>query len=217
MRQVEASGADSPAFLISGFSSKVTAAAGSTSSTVRRSSCLSQRIAQKGVRHTGMGNRGLSPVQVDAVAESLNAWTRELLPGLGQGAPRTPSVEDVRSDACPAPLPLSDEEPPSEELLAEEETGLDNWLSDMWDEIERRAPAPEGSLGAEAAERVPSRPSGCARIELGPLPRVDRRREGGSVRRSSGAGVLNPQACFRFRLNRKKERTNLLQRSACAL
>ena len=76
--------------------------------------------------------RGLGSEQADAVLNSIEAWTRELLPGLGQGAPRTPPVV---MDAGPAPsarLPLYDEELPSEEVQIPGLPPMEDWLETIW-------------------------------------------------------------------------------------
>jgi len=105
-----------------------------------------------------LGKRGLSPVQVDAVIGSLDAWTRELLPGLGQGAPRTPPA-DVDPSLLPrAPLPLSDEDLPSMDVPEAEEPDMDSWIAGMWDAIEQAAPAPE-VLAEEEAPALEEEPA----------------------------------------------------------
>jgi len=104
-----------------------------------------------------LGNRGLNPEQVDFVLVSLESWTQQLLPGLGQGAPRTPpACEDLPLPAL-APLPLSDEGRPVEEEQDQdlEESPMKSWLEEVWGALGREAPEPEVPGVAEASEEVP--------------------------------------------------------------
>jgi len=116
--------------------------------------------------------RGLGSEQADAVLNSIEAWTRELLPGLGQGAPRTPPVV---MDAGPAPsarLPLYDEELPSEEVQIPGLPPMEDWLETIWGALGQGAQAPGEAPGAVAPLAAPGAAEALADFEPAAEPAV---------------------------------------------
>jgi len=131
---------------------------------------------------TELRKRGLGAEQTDAVLISIEAWTRELLPGLGQGAPITPPAVEGTGPTTPAPLPLSDEDLPSEEVPIPE---VPPW---------RTGSRPSG---ARAGRRRRLRRKPWARQSRRPRRRRVTRRSTSSLRRSP------PFRCCRWRTSRR--------------